>query len=162
MYVGIDPSLTGTGLVALSGDKSYSKVIHTKERGLERMKLICDEVEQFLDYHDTEIACIEGFSYGSKGKAIYEIGGLGYLLRMILYNKDYEWYEIPPSTLKKFATGKGNAKKHEVAVAVQKRWGFEAPTEDEIDAYVLARMAQALGEDVKLTSSQQQIINDMR
>ncbi len=70
---------------------------------------------------------------------------------------------VPPARLKKFACGKGNAKKDEIRLAVYKRWGFEAPTNDEVDAYVLARIGLAyLGYDDKLIKPQLEVIKDLK
>jgi crossover junction endodeoxyribonuclease RuvC len=50
-------------------------------------------------------------------------------------------YEVAATTLKKFATGKGNAKKEQVIGHVQKNWNQLFSTSDEADAFVLYRMA---------------------
>lgn len=42
--------------------------------------------------------------------------------------------EVSPAEAKKAATGKGNAKKHEVLAAARARWGDGVATEDEADA----------------------------
>ena len=56
-----------------------------------------------------------------------------------------------------------NAKKDEVRLEVYKRWGFEAPTNDEVDAYVLARIGLAyLGYDDKLIKPQLEVIKDLK
>jgi hypothetical protein len=55
--------------------------------------------------------------------------------------------------------GRGNTKKDEVRLAVFKRWSFEAKTNDEIDAYVLARIGLAyLGYDDDLTKPQREVV----
>lgn len=51
---------------------------------------------------------------------------------------------IPPTSLKLFATGKGNSSKADVAVGAFKKWQFDYPNDDNvIDAYVLAQMVKS-------------------
>jgi crossover junction endodeoxyribonuclease RuvC len=44
-------------------------------------------------------------------------------------------------TLKKYAAGKGNAKKQEMLLQIYKRWGMEFSDDNAADAYALARLA---------------------
>ena len=68
---------------------------------------------------------------------------------------------VPPARLRSLPAG--NAKKDEVRLEVYKRWGFEAPTNDEVDAYVLARIGLAyLGYDDKLIKPQLEVIKDLK
>lgn len=49
--------------------------------------------------------------------------------------------QIPPMTLKKYATGKGTSKKQEMLLQIYKRWGVEFNDDNAADAYALARLA---------------------
>ena len=49
--------------------------------------------------------------------------------------------QIPPMTLKKYAAGKGNAKKQEMLLQIYKRWGIEFNDDNAADSYALARLA---------------------
>jgi Holliday junction resolvasome RuvABC endonuclease subunit len=44
-------------------------------------------------------------------------------------------------TLKKYAAGKGNAKKQEMLMQIYKRWGLEFNDDNAADAYALGRLA---------------------
>jgi crossover junction endodeoxyribonuclease RuvC len=44
-------------------------------------------------------------------------------------------------TLKKYAAGKGNAKKQEMLLQIYKRWGIEFNDDNAADSYALARLA---------------------
>jgi Holliday junction resolvasome RuvABC endonuclease subunit len=48
--------------------------------------------------------------------------------------------KVPPMTLKKFAAGKGNAKKQEMLLQIYKRWGIEFNDDNAADSYALARL----------------------
>jgi hypothetical protein len=48
--------------------------------------------------------------------------------------------KVPPMTLKKYAAGKGNAKKQEMLLQIYKRWGIEFNDDNAADSYALARL----------------------
>jgi crossover junction endodeoxyribonuclease RuvC len=50
---------------------------------------------------------------------------------------------VPVGTIKKFATGRGNASKMEVLMAVEKRWGVLAQDDNEADAIALLEYARS-------------------
>lgn len=157
-FIGIDPSLTGTGIVCLNkeGEIVGQELIKTTNK-LEiedRLELINDRIQDLMDdeyqirytdgYKHNVIVYIEGLSFGAKGDAIMQLAGLHYYLRIQLRNKsrsDLNYEIIPPTTLKKFITGKGNAKKELMLLQVYKRWGVEFTDNNMADAYSLARMA---------------------
>jgi crossover junction endodeoxyribonuclease RuvC len=72
---------------------------------------------------------------------IAEFGGL---LRWRLTKLCSDVREVPPSTLKQFATGKGNANKTLMVASLTKRYGVEFSSDDEYDAYGLARLGACL------------------
>lgn len=53
---------------------------------------------------------LEGYSYGSKGKVFHIAENTG-ILKHKLYMNGIGFTEVPPSNIKKWATGKGNANK---------------------------------------------------
>jgi crossover junction endodeoxyribonuclease RuvC len=77
---------------------------------------------------------------------------------------DIEVYDpIPPTSLKKFATGQGTASKERMTVAAQREWpGVDFPTDDAVDAAWLAALARALHDDIPVTSSQLSAIRGIR
>ena len=146
-YVGIDPS-SNTGLVILDEDMYvvFEECISIEEENkYKKADIIANEVvSNIIDCTDSVYrikVCIEGFSYGSKGKSVDFQYGLGYLIRQKLILYDIDYTEIPPSTLKRFAAGKGNVSKDVVMREVYKKWGYENNDNNIVDAYVLARMA---------------------
>lgn len=140
-FVGIDPS-TKTGLVIINTDGEIinAEEITAKSKDPERMVSIIDGVMGELSPGD-DIA-IEGFAYGANGNAISIQYGLGWGLRMALYTDKYSYLDVPPTSLKKFASGRGNTKKDELAVHIFKRWGFEHKSDNVRDAFVLAHIAR--------------------
>ncbi|OUM85664.1 MAG: hypothetical protein BAA01_09335 [Bacillus thermozeamaize] len=165
-FVGIDPS-TKTGFVALD---EHGNVVRAKElTGVggsdpKRMVTLIDEVMRHLQPED--IICIEGFGFASQ-QAI-QLGGIGWGIRMALYRRGIAYTEVSPSQVKKFASGKGNTKKDEMAVHIYKRWGFEHSSDNVRDAFVLAQIARAVNrrktavyDEYMLPTYQLEVINSI-
>ena len=66
--------------------------------------------------------------------------------------------KVPPMTLKKYAAGKGNAKKQEMLLQIYKRWGLEFLDDNAADAYALGRLVSktAINEVEKAVVEQMQ------
>lgn len=152
--MGLDLSLTATGAVAYgeraikSGTFGRSVACPTVQDRVYRYDRMIGDLSAWMNWEKACLVAIEGYSYGSKGQAIYSIAELGGLVRhWLICDLGLPVIEIPPSSLKLFAIGKGGGKgvdKTAVALAVYKRYGVEFPNDNETDAYVLARMAACL------------------
>jgi crossover junction endodeoxyribonuclease RuvC len=85
---------------------------------------------------------LEGYSFGSSGRGVLDLAEFGGILRVALAAWcPSNFREVAPSTLKQFATSKGNSKKEEVMAHVAHRYGHIFKSNDECDAWVLSRMA---------------------
>ena len=145
IVMGVDPS-TKSGVVRIDGDETYATVINnTNAKGIRRVQWIADQFEDYLDRLNPmpDVAVIEGYAYANKF-TLATLVEIGIILRLSLHNRKIPCYICPPSVLKKFCTGKGNSKKPELAIAVKQRWGYENPSDDIIDAFILAKIAQEL------------------
>jgi crossover junction endodeoxyribonuclease RuvC len=153
-YVGIDPS-TKTGHVILNeeGNPVVCWEITSKiKQDPQRFMDLTNDV--LLNLVHGDIICIEGFSYGSKGKGVSTQYGIGWLIRAELIRNGYTYIDVPPTSVKKFATGKGNAKKDAMVLPIFKHWGFEHISDNVRDAYVLAQMAKSIHDTSNLTKYQ--------
>lgn len=146
--IGIDPSFTGTGLVSLneSGQIKYTEVIKTDETltVISRVHQIINKINDYLGQIPEDEAVwlvIEGMSFDSKGRAVFDTGYLGYRLREEF--AACQIIEPTPTQLKKFCLGKGNGKKNLILQQVYKKWGEEFQDDNIADAYVLARIGLA-------------------
>ena len=163
--LGIDLSLTGTGLVILDGGEPfYSECFKPQNKsGSSRLIEIRCKIEKTLSDCIPEIVCLEGYSFGSRGRAVFQTGELGGIIRVLLHEWGIKWIEIPPSQVKKFATGKGNSGKDLILQQVYKRWGQEFETSDEADAFVLAKIGTILlGHKEKLTVQQEEVVETIK
>jgi crossover junction endodeoxyribonuclease RuvC len=136
--IALDLSLTATGYA----DSDTSQVWKTKLKGHERLDFLLTKVDEQLGEVIPEAVFIEGFSFGSQGRALYEIGGLGYLVRHHLWELGYPYCEVPPAVLKKFATGHGNANKDEMLSVAIRKFEFPGTDNNAADAWLLWHLGQ--------------------
>lgn len=161
-FVGIDLS-TKTGLVILDefGEVHTAKEITSKiKTDPERMIDLTEKVMSHVN--DNDIIAIEGFSYGSRGRGIGFQFGYGYAVRTAMYTADRQYLIVTPSQVKKYATGKGNTSKDNMAVPIFKKWEFEHESDNVRDAYVLAQIAYAMHNETETTKYQREIISDLK
>lgn len=98
-------------------DISKHKEYHRQEyyKTVNLINLADAIINTILPYiNENTIIVMEGISYGSsqRTKSIYDLAGLNYLIRnRVLQYKIKELFICPPSEIKKFAAGKGNAQK---------------------------------------------------
>lgn len=161
VVLGLDPSLTGTGLSVVDNDNLlFSECYKPKnKKGPQRLIEICHKISEVIDAYQPELICLEGYSFGSRGRALFQIGELGGLIRVMLHKTGIKWLEITPSQVKKFATGMGNCGKDIILQQVYRRWGMEFKTSDEADAFVLAKIGTILlGHKEELIKAQEEVI----
>ena len=145
--LGLDLSLTATCLALVDTDDRL--VVDTWTHGtkpttddldarLHRLDQITDHVAS-LDR--LGLVVVEGPSLGQRAQAgTFERAGLWWLTLARL-RPHVPVVEVPPSTLKRYATGKGNASKDAVLLAVARRYPHvDVQSNDEADALVLASM----------------------
>lgn len=160
----LDLSLTAPGWFRRDDDGTLTHgVLYPKGRGLDRIDWICKQVRGMIPEQGDVHVFIEGFSFGSQGQALYEIAGLGYIIRYMLWYRKIPCTEVAPSQLKKWATGKGNAPKEIIIREVYRRWGVEATDNNHADAVALGRLAMCfLGLDQPTTAEQREVLAALR
>lgn len=153
VYMGIDQSFGGFGLTILGKDDSYiTTVVKFDSTGVFRLHEVYSHVnhsiaglvdqELFLD----KIA-MEGYAYGSQ--VAHKLGELGGIVKLSIYHtleqEDYDVaypFIIPPTTLKKYVTGKGNGvQKNQMLLRTYQKWGAEFTDDNAADSYALAKIA---------------------
>lgn len=145
VVMGIDPSLTSLGLAYRNNGKVLSFCIGGKGRkGMDRIRYIRDAVSNALDQHSPTVVAFEGYALGFRGKSntIFDLGELGGTLKLLILERGIDILLIPPTSLKLFATGKGNADKEQVSVAIGKSLGVSFSTSDQYDAAGLLMMGE--------------------
>ena len=159
--LGIDQSLSGFAMAAINIDRpdAYEVWVYKSEhRGVRRLADIRWWMEDKFDFletngHRVEVIAMETPIMASP--STLPLAQLAGVVRVSIW--DYfdsnkysvipfdeqvrKPYLIPPMTLKKYATGKGNSKKQEMLLQMYKRWGVEFNDDNAADAYALARLA---------------------
>lgn len=157
--VGLDMSLSSTGMMVLdeAGSIAHQESIASpriggsvRQRITRYTTTVSAIYKRLAGMDDLHCICIEGYSFGSKGQAVLDLAEFGGLIRAMLCQHfgGTPIHEVAPSNLKKWATGKGAFKgggKTPMVVAIMNRYKVDFQTDDEFDAYGLARMAHQIG-----------------
>ena len=151
VFVGIDLSLAKTACVALSADGScYWRLHQPKGSEMSAAARLAMHQQLLYDFFNTintpTLICMEGYSFGSRGSAVFQIAEWGGVARLTLYLMGLEEITVimAPCTLKKFVTSNGNAKKNTMLREVFRLWGFDAEDDNVADAYGLAQAAMTI------------------
>lgn len=167
--IGIDQSLTGFALSAVSvNDPSLHDtwVYKSPYSGVQRLSDIAHWMRGkflFLYGHRIVDIAMEGTVLASHSALV--LGELAATVKLTLWEMYIEDpplntpLQIPPMTLKKYATGKGTSKKQEMMMQMYKRWSIELPDDNAADAYALARLAGKLSIDVTERAVVDQILD---
>ena len=157
--VGIDLSLTGTGLAAITTttggfDLAVATVASKGTRGdtlrqrRDRLYGIVFEVSQWASGAD--VVVVEAPAFSKNNASTWDRAGLWWGVIDLLLVDQHRVAIAPPNVVKKFATNRGNADKPAVAVGIARLWGDDCKcsNDNEYDALTMATMgAQRLGID---------------
>ncbi|WP_098892241.1 hypothetical protein [Streptomyces sp. or3] len=138
LVIGLDLSLTCTGVAG----PGWTDIIRTKRRGDDRLHYLVTAVGDMVKRAD--LVVMEGPSFGHGAMAGHEeLAGLRILVRQYCFRHRIPYGVVPPSSLKMFATGRGNATKGEVRSGVAGRYGHHTEgvgRYDQADAYTAMAM----------------------
>ena len=138
----IDPSLNGTGLCWGQTGGTKQLVVPPKEHaGVKRLKWLRDWFHWRLSTYEWNLVVLEDYSYGSKAASAISLGEWGGILRLMLHELKIPIAFVPPSNLKQWLAGKGNANKETMICQATKRSGLDFTNSDEADAWGLYAMA---------------------
>lgn len=151
--VGIDLSLTSTGIAALSLDSGemFTHVIRStgtkKDRLPEHLTRLDDLVSQIVEsvrQVDPAAVAIESATFvTAQDSSSHRRAGLWWSVSAALA-ADYPLVEMAPTSVKKFATGNGRSDKLAVALAVAKQWGDDVLPDARADRADAAALAAAV------------------
>lgn len=153
VIVGLDVSMTDTGYSVLDSDGTpiiLSDVKPNKKvvvRDIDRQLFILDtltkNIEQDTMMADKVVIVIEDYAFGSQVGKMFTRAELVGMIKRMLFLKDFEIYLVAPTSMKKFVTGIGNARKQEVIAAAKQKYGFEGKNDNICDALCLAKYCHA-------------------
>lgn len=132
--VGLDLSITATGICDVWGD--CITVGGKAADGDKRLERIADSVDAEVRYQEfADLVVIEDVPTHAKAAGITAM--VHGAVRLRLLGLEVPYVTVPPATLKKYATNKGNANKTEMALALYKRTGLELDDDNQVDAWWL-------------------------
>jgi Holliday junction resolvasome RuvABC endonuclease subunit len=144
-WIGIDQSYSGFGLIRITEDDVVCNIwdfTKKKPGDSERLRIIMDMVSHELWCYEHKYDCslaIEGYAHGAKFNR-EKLGELGGIVKLAIYDVfKLEPIIVPPTVLKKYVTGKGNASKAQMMEGVAKKWGPQFDNDNLADAYALAQ-----------------------
>ncbi|MFI1371302.1 hypothetical protein ACH4UY_04730 [Streptomyces longwoodensis] len=143
LVIGADLSLKSTGL----GSADWTDHVRTKDsqRGHPRLAFLMQEIGSFL--RTADLVVLEGPSYGHAGQGGHEeLAGLRIMVQHWLWRREIPYAIVPPSSLKLFFAGHGQAPKSLMRGAAERLYGrtFEGPAaNDECDGFALAAAGYA-------------------
>jgi Holliday junction resolvasome RuvABC endonuclease subunit len=171
--VGIDYSLTSPAICIdngslmffyLTSKKKYVGMMSEEIFGYEHKEWI-DPIQRFKYISDFALdiiepllepqVYIEGYSFGSKGRGVFQIAENCGILKYRLQEKNIPYDTVVPSVVKKGATGKGNADKDkmyeafidETKIDLKKIFDTEKvnnPVSDIVDSYYIKKVGYEL------------------
>lgn len=127
LVVGLDLSMSATGLATALGSTATLRPLR---KGDHRLVELVDNVLVFVA--EAELVVIEDLVTRTPAASV--IGMVHGAVRTMLLRSFIPYVLLTPATLKKFATGRGNAGKPEMAVALFKRAGLELGDDNQVDA----------------------------
>jgi crossover junction endodeoxyribonuclease RuvC len=142
----IDQSLTASGFaVSKEGNIFKSGEIKVKSEGPKRLSEIREEIRKLIQENDIELVTMEDYTYlmNGGGGRVFGLGELGGMIKLLCYDLKIPMKIYNASSIKKWATGKGNAKKDLMIKAVFKKWDFDVDSDNIADAYAQNRLAYA-------------------
>lgn len=146
IFIGIDQSYSGFAITAMNDTGSRTTVYKSELRGVDRLADIEQHLVETLSAyhlaHPIQDAAMEGYAFGSQMSNM--LGELGGMVKLTL--RDFGIYPliIPPTTLKKYVTGKGQGvSKSQIMLHVFKKWGVEFSDDNAADSFALAHLVSA-------------------
>jgi len=167
---GFDLSLTGTGVIVLENDKIVKQHLikskptpdGTPKDEVLRILKIVDEIEKIVGIFKPEVAVIEGLAFMVRNAtALVQLSALNYMIRSMLITYDTPFVIVAPTSLKKFVTGNGGAKKDVMLIETFKRWGVTLLDDNICDSFGLAQIGLALKGGVckKIGQKQEEVLS---
>lgn len=166
--VGVDLSLTSTAIAAKSLTTDDLHVTRIRSAGrkddpleahISRMDALATKIVAAVRSVNPELVVIEDMMFGTtRDTSAHRRSGLWWMVASLLRHHRVPMIAAPPSTLKKWATGKGNAGKDMVLASAVRRWPQVITQNDEADAAWLSDIADYLATSRGATKTKDAIL----
>lgn len=165
--IGLDPSVTHFGIAHIDPTGAVCEVatiVPKKLEGMPRIAYILGEIHTFTEkiFFGTDkkwVIVREDYAYGSHSSSDAMLKEFGGILEWWLHSHKRDLYRVGVSQVKKFVTGKGNAQKDQMMLAVYKNFGFEPMDEHQADAVGVAFTALSIINGITKTKPQAEVVS---
>lgn len=151
--LGLDLALGGTGIAG--PDRALVTVRPPAALdGYDRHWYVAEAVLRVVANLRPDVVIVEGYAHHGPGAvALIRSAELGGIVRAALTRHGVTFLDVPPATLKRWATGNGNARKEAMTSrAVELGARLSKPNaHDEADAYLLRLLGEDLYNDAGVT-----------
>lgn len=146
VFMGLDLSLTSSGVALLRHDGTPCMVHSLKpgsHKGLDRVRFLSDQLRSVLPPTGRFVVAVEGYAMGRfVGMMFDRAEWIGQAKLMLYETGRCVSLIVPPTSLKQYATGAGNADKKAMCDAAYNAYGPCFTNDDEADALFLASVAR--------------------
>lgn len=142
VIVGIDQSLSGTGLAAVTSNFPKltvlgTQIVGSKEKGMRRLEEIVDEIIRFISQHTPAVIAMEDFTRMASSSSLVPLIELATIIKYRLYKMGLEPIIQNQSSMKKFVFGHGLTEKDSsYLLKVLDITGERFPDDNAADAYL--------------------------
>lgn len=137
--LGVDQSYTGFGYATGEGTFLKRFPLSKFEHDIHRLVEIRKWWRTIVRNYPADLMVIEGYAHAAKhGRE--QAGELGGVVKSEAYDAGIPVLVVPPTSLKKYVTGSGNAKKNVMLQQVYKRWNEEFTDDNKADAFALRQL----------------------
>ena len=166
IIIGLDISLTGTGVVVLKDDQVVHEILIKSKppenknniTEIERLILIRDKMISLIKENPPDLVVIENMAFMAKGTSLTQLAYLNYSIRAYLWENGIKFLLVAPPSLKKFITGHGRAEKDEIMDIIFTKYHIAATDNNIADAFVLAVIGRTFLNDSATETHQQEVL----
>lgn len=146
--LGIDPGTVNIAFAFLAGgqDPITSKVDLPKFENISDTVRVVEEIVErwIVGFGPINLIVKEGPAHGAKF-GVVNAGRVQYAIERIAFELDVPLMTLAPQTMRAYLGAAGRGKtKSDTKLAIYKKFGYEFATEDETDAYGLARCGMSI------------------
>lgn len=143
---GLDLSTKRVGIATGSGDLVSVTAHAGAADPYRRLHELTREISRVFQVRPPrpDLVVLEDYSLNSPGRiALVRLGEIGGIVRTWLWEHDIPFRTVPPASIKRFATGNGNADKPTMIARAVELGAAGSANEDEADAWHARRMGRA-------------------
>lgn len=148
----VDLSLRATGyattvqLASGATDRRCGVIVPTTRTDPDRMEEIALAVARHARGAEARMVAFEGIAFAAKSSSTDRIGAMHWFARAAVKKARIPYITVPPSTIKQWATGRGNADKNAMVEAANDRLNWRGTDDNIADALHLhALVMEAMG-----------------